>query len=171
MTAVDVLQRQFGYVYRLVALNTEGMTAEDALVQPRPAGNCANWMLGHLTAAQNGVMWLAREAPVWDLEVLKPGRGQPPVTGPENALEWEELRSRFLASEDRCLAALGRLTEADLDEAGFTDPFGAACTRGEFLTLLAVHQLYHAGQLGIARRLAGLPGAIRGPSEVAAAEA
>lgn len=165
MKAVEVLQKQFGFVYRLVALNTEGMTAEAALVQPQPAGNCANWILAHLTGAQNGVMWLAGEAPVWALEVLEPGR-LAPVTGPENALDWEDLRARFLESESRCVAALGRLTDADLDEGGFTDPFGQACTRGEFLALLAVHQLYHAGQLGVSRRLAGLEGAIRGPGEV-----
>ena len=46
----------------------------------------------------------------------------------------------------------------DLDDEGFTDPFGNQVTRGEFLNLMAFHQCYHAGQLGLSRRLAGLPG-------------
>ncbi len=61
------------------------------------------------------------------------------------------------------MAALDGLTDAQLDEGGFTDPFGNQVTRGEFLNLLAVHQNYHAGQLGLSRRLAGLEGAIRAP--------
>ena len=168
MKGGDVLRRQFGLVYALVRANTAGMDAEASLVQPKPAGNCANWVLGHLAAVHNAVMWLGNEAPVWDREELSGPGKLPPVTGPGNALDWEELTARFFASEERCMAALGRLTEDDLDEGGFTDPFGTACTRGEFLTLLAVHQLYHAGQLGTLRRIAGLDGAVKGPTEVPA---
>ncbi len=165
MKAGEVLQRQYGLMYRMVALNVDGVTAGESVVQPRPGGNCANWILAHLTTVQNGVMSLLREAPVSDREALKAGRLLPPVTGPENAFDWEELRSQFMGSQERCLAALARLTEEDLDEAGFTDPFGQAVTRGEFLAFLATHQIYHAGQLGMFRRLAGLDGAIKVPAE------
>lgn len=166
MKAGEVLQRQFRFMYRLVGLNTDGLDPAGSVVQPEPAGNCANWVLGHLASVQNAALWLLDEAPVWDREDLN-GPGKPaPVTGPENALDWDELKARFMGSEERCVAALGRLTDAQVDEAGFTDPFGAPCTRGEFLTLLAVHQLYHAGQLGILRRVAGLEGAVKGPTEV-----
>lgn len=67
-------------------------------------------------------MWLLREAPVFDRE------------------DWEELRSEFMGAQERCLAALARLTEEDLDEAGFTDPFGQPVTRGEFPAFLATHR-------------------------------
>lgn len=64
------------------------------------------------------------------------------------------------------LAALGALSDATLAE-GMTDPFGNACTRAELLNLLAIHQCYHAGQLGMARRAAGLKGAILAPGQTA----
>jgi uncharacterized damage-inducible protein DinB len=40
-------------------------------------------------------------------------------------------------------------------------------TRGGMLGLLAVHQCYHAGQLGMARRGAGLRTAILAPGQTA----
>ena len=54
------------------------------------------------------------------------------------------------------------------NEGGFTDPFGEATTRGGLLNLLAVHQNDDAGQLGLVRRLSGLPGVIRAPEPQAA---
>jgi uncharacterized damage-inducible protein DinB len=46
-------------------------------------------------------------------------------------------------------------------------PFGGQTSRAELLALLAQHQMYHAGQLGIVRRIAGLEGAVKGPGQEA----
>ncbi len=44
-------------------------------------------------------------------------------------------------------------------------PFGGTCSRAELLGTLVFHQTYHVGQLAIARRIAGMGGAIRGPGQ------
>ena len=54
----EALEKQFGYVYMVTAANLEGLTHEQSLAQPSPGGNCANWILGHLTDVQNGKMRL-----------------------------------------------------------------------------------------------------------------
>ncbi|HSM34974.1 MAG TPA: DinB family protein [Longimicrobiales bacterium] len=163
MTIKDALLQQYGFLYRTVRANLEGFTQEESLAQPQPGGNCANWILGHLTGAQNNVLGLLGEGPILEHPNIPLGGAQAAITGPENALPFVEMLEAFLASEERCLSALSAQTDESLSEGGFTDPFGGEATRGQLLNLLAFHQGYHAGQLGLSRRLVGKPGAIGAP--------
>ncbi len=112
---------------------------------------------------QNNALALLGEAPIFEHDNLPRGE-QGPVTGPENAIPFAEARERFLDSEKRCMAALSSLSDADLQEGGFSDPFGDTTTKGGLLNLIAFHQAYHAGQLGLSRRLVGHAGAIKAPA-------
>jgi len=162
MKVKDALRTQYHFFYLTTKGNLEGISAEDSLVQPSPGGNCANWILGHLLRAHNGVMGLVKEAPVWESEDLSRANTEP-ITSADQAIHWDTMVTNLVGSEDRLMAGLEALTEQQLDDEGFTDPFGNSVTRGELLNLMAVHQNYHAGQLGMSRRLAGYPGAIRPP--------
>jgi len=162
MNGKDLLKTQYHFFYRTAKLNLDGLSAEASVAQPPNGANCANWILGHVVHAHNSAMRLVNQEPVWDgpdLERVTEG----PVTSADDALDWDLLVSKFLASEARFMAGLEAMDESQLDEGGFTDPFGNAATRGGMLNFLAVHGNYHTGQLGIARRLAGLPGAIGRP--------
>jgi len=165
MTTRDLLVQQFGMIYDIAARNLEGMTHEHSLVQPRPTGNCANWILAHLVSVHNGVMQAAGAEPVWESDELARVRFDP-IRGPDDAVDWNTLRDRFLGSRARCLAALSGLSDESLAEE-VPDPFGGTTTRAGLLSVLAVHQTYHMGQLGLSRRIAGLGGAIRGPGQPA----
>ena len=162
MNARDLLVQQFALVYDVSAANLDGMTHEDSLVSVG-GGNCANWILGHLVNVHNGVMRLAGAEPVWEDPQLERA-GWDPIDDPSKAIDWEPLRTRFLASRGRCLDAIGRLSDDALDEE-VPDPFGGTTTRGALLGLISTHQWYHVGQLGIARRAAGRAGAIKGPGQ------
>ena len=157
------LERNYAMVYRAAEANLDGMTAGASLARPEGGGNCANWILAHLVVVHNGVMGVLGQDPVWDDDGLDRVR-RGPISGPDEALDWDELRERFLGSCERCLAAVRALTDRELAEE-MTDPFGEVTSRAELLTTLAFHQAYHVGQLGLARRVAGLPGAIRGPDQ------
>src|SRR5437867_12817535 len=106
----EALEKQFGYVYMVTAANLEGLTHEQSLAQPSPGGNCANWILGHLTNVQNGVMQLVGEKPVWESDQLARA-GVEPITAKSNAIEWETMRDRFLGSRERCLKAISTLSD------------------------------------------------------------
>lgn len=163
MTRQEMLERQFGIVYDVVERNVEGMTHEQSLARPGSGGNCANWILGHVVDVHNGLMQVLGEDPVWETEQLSRA-GFDPIEGPEGAIDWDTLRDRFLASRERCLAAVRALTDDALADE-FPDPFGGTTDRAGLLVILAFHQGYHAGQLGLARRFAGLPGVIKGPGQ------
>lgn len=163
MKTQQSIAHQFGLVYRMIADNVEGLSAEQSLAQPSPGGNCANWILGHLTNIQNGVMRLVGEEPVWESEQLAHA-GWEPITGPTRAIAWDTLRDRILGSRERCVAAISNLSDEKMaDEV--PHPFGGTTSRAQLLSLLAFHQAYHAGQLAIARRIAGLEGAVKGPGQ------
>jgi uncharacterized damage-inducible protein DinB len=166
MTAQEILTQQFALMYDVAKRNLDGVTAEQSLAQPPSGGNCANWILGHLVNVHNGAMRLLNQPPVWESEQLKRA-GFDPITGPDNAIDWDELRDRFLGSRKRCLDAVATLSDEAMSEAGIPHPFGGTTTRGDLLGILAFHQTYHVGQLGVARRIAGLDGAILGPGQPA----
>jgi uncharacterized damage-inducible protein DinB len=138
------------------------VSAEDSIVQPERGGNCTNWIVGHLVRAQNGVMGLLDEAPVWESTQLERAHDTP-IESPDQAIDWDVMVQKLLGSEERLMTAFEALDDERLDDQGFTDPFGNEVTRGEFLSILAFHQTYHAGQLGLSRRIAGLPGVIGAP--------
>ncbi len=163
MKAQETLGQHFGLMYQVAVSNLEGITHELSMVQPAPGGNCANWILGHLVQVQNGVMHLLGEQPVWESEQLARA-GSDPITGPAEAIDWSTLKGRFLTSRERCLKAIAALTDQSLGEI-VPHPFGGTCSRAELLNLLAFHQTYHTGQLGMSRRIAGLEGAIKGPGQ------
>lgn len=162
-TARDVLAQQFAMLYAVCRRNLEGMSTADSLVQPPGGGNCANWIVGHLVNVHNAAMQLVGEAPVWEDPQLERA-GFEPITGPANAIDWQVMVTQFLESESRCVAAIGRLSDTALAEP-MDDPFGRPSTRAGILTILAFHQTYHAGQLAMARRGAGLDGVIKGPGQ------
>lgn len=163
MTARDVLKQQFAMFYGVTRRNLDGMNAADAVVQPSGGGNCANWILGHLINVQNLAMRLIGAEPVWEDPQLERAAFDP-ITGPATAVDWNTMVSRLSGSESRCLAALGALDDVALAEP-MPDPFGRPSTRAEILVILAFHQAYHAGQLAMGRRAAGLAGAIKGPGQ------
>jgi uncharacterized damage-inducible protein DinB len=167
MKTQQAIAQQFGFVYRMIEVNTERMTAEQSLAQSTPGGNCANWIVGHLTNVQNDLMKGLGEAPVWESDQLV-NAGWEPITGPRQAIAWETMRDRLIGSRERCVAAIANLSDQQMAEQ-VPHPFGGTTTRAEALSLAAFHQAYHAGQLAIARRVAGLEGAVKAPGQPRAA--
>ena len=107
-------------------------------------------------------MDLIGEGAVWETQDLARATSEP-ITGADEAIDWDTARAKLLASENRCLAAIEDLTDEKLGEGGFQNPLGGDLTRGGLLNVLAYHQAYHAGQLGLARRISGLEGVLTPP--------
>lgn len=159
-----LLTQQFATVYAMVAANTGGMSHAESLAQPRPSGNCANWILAHLIDVHNALMRILDEAPVWEHDRLTRKTLFDPIEGDDQAFDWQTMRERFAESRERCLAATSKLSADGLAQP-MTGPFGEPTTLAGLLGTLAVHQTYHAGQLAVARRVAGLEGVVRGPGQ------
>ena len=134
----------------LMALNLEGITQGMADRAPAEGVNSVTWILHHIL-----------EYRIETIEALgasfKPEHPRP------------ETLAELLAAIHGAQAALARACEGIEDWAvvkhhpALPTPMPLDQIVGAFL----VHEAYHAGQLAIARKLLGLPGAIKEPKKLA----
>lgn len=159
---VAVLRFQNQLTQQVVNRNVEGVTHEESLMRPQPAGNSMNWVLGHLVCVYNNVLPGLGQAPVMLSDRLKRyERGSEPITK-EAALEFNALREAFDEAVARFDAGLATLTEEAMDaKAPFSPSNNPEETMRSLIGTVIFHQTYHAGQTGILRRVIGKPGAIR----------
>jgi hypothetical protein len=153
-----------GVVRQVVALNAAGVSHEESLIQPRPGGNCMNWVLGHLVAVYDRSREIFRpEGYAPDDSLARYPRGSEPITGPEDARDFGELLALWDDLAKQHEAGLAALTRGDLSKPAPFSPDGPpreGDTVGSLLATIQFHQAYHAGQLGVLRRIAGKEGAI-----------
>lgn len=155
-TNADVLKMLFGYNYEVLKTNLEGLTHEESLVQPQPAGNCLNWVLGHIVATRDAALEMLRQERVWNNDVAtRYRRGSAPISDGSNAEPLEKIVVDLHRSQDRLVIGLADVTDQNLDQAAGDQ------TLGQRLFLLQFHEAYHAGQTGLLRRIAGHEGAIK----------
>lgn len=142
--------------------NLEDVDHEASVRQPMPAGNCLNWIVGHLVAAYDNLLPVLGSEPVLSPEQKKIyERGARPLTDPAQAMPFDELRNAWTTAHERVIEGLARLSENRLAEpAPFSPANNPDETIGSLLAIFAFHQAYHVGQLGLGRRVAGLDGAV-----------
>ena len=155
----DILRFLFDFNLRALHLNCEGWTHGESIVGPEPAGNSANWTLGHILANRSYILKLIDETPLWseaDGEPYERERDAEPFD-PATGRSWESMRADLETTQEKIRAGLARLTPEKLAVKKKSEDRRIL---GEQLHFLAFHEGYHAGQLGLLRRLLGLPGAI-----------
>ncbi len=143
-------------------MNVEDVTHEESLVQPQPAGNCLNWVVGHLLCIYNNALPLVKQQPLMEKSSLKQyDRGAQPVTGAENAMHFEALVKSMEKAVTNWNEGLSNMTEKDLDAPSpFSPSNNPKETMRSLITTVSFHQAYHAGQTGVLRRIIGKKGAI-----------
>lgn len=154
---------QLRYTSFVFQANLEGVSDEDSFRQPRPAGNCINWVAGHVVGARAGIVRLVGgEAPFAAEEYERYRRSTSPVTGPEGAVPLSRMRADFAATKEPLASGLAGLADGVLAApAPFSPGEDPKETVGSLLVGLAFHEAYHTGQLGVLRRLLDRPGVIR----------
>jgi len=156
------LATQFRFAHGVFHRNTEGITHVETLEQPQPAGNCMNWIGGHLADARNGILRLLDRPPVFPEEYSERyRRGSAPITEPGRALDWSRIVAAMDESHEAILDALTTIAPERLAAPMPEDrnPFQVSNV-GEMLGTFVFHESYHVGQLGVLRRVYGKAGAI-----------
>jgi len=150
-----------------IAANLAGLSHEQSLQQPRPAGNCVNWLAGHLLTSREGlkqILKISGEPSLGAREAESYRQGSAPLSSPERAVRLERLDSELQKCSADIVSKIRSMSEAELD--ALLDPklFPGPVDQpslANLLTLFLFHEAYHSGQIGLSRRLLGQPSGIR----------
>jgi hypothetical protein len=151
-----ILAKQFALNYLTLDRNLSGISNELSLVGPTRGGNCINWVVGHILSTRNAGHQLLGIPPAWEDPVAdRYKRGSKPMIDAAEAVRLETLVALCRTSQGALNDALLTTTDDDLEREVDDKPLGLQ------LAELSFHESYHAGQLGVLRRVVGLAGVIR----------
>jgi hypothetical protein len=164
MSQVDRLslvinQIRFAREYTLSLLND--LSPEDWFRQPAGGVSHLAWQIGHLAMAQYGLcLFRMRGRAEVDLELMsssfrkKFSKGTTPDPDPAANPSVEEIRGVFDRVFEQTMLELPAVTESQLDET-VDMPYAAYPTKFGGLLFCSHHEMLHAGQIGLLRRLIG----------------
>ena len=161
MTGRDAIQSALGSTKLLLTRYVEDLSDADLLTRPVPGANHIAWQLGHLIFAEPYLVKqglpeaLYPDLPASFAETYGPnGAGK---DGPNGFLSKAEYLSLFDKVRSATLAAVGKLSDADLDRPTIGSMAPHAPTLGDLLLLVCNHTLMHGGQFTVVRRKLGKP--------------
>lgn len=156
----SLLAKLYEINYGALFRNLEGITHEESFVQPEPAGNCVNWVLGHIVATRNRLLPLVGAEPIWPREQAFRYSGRDEANfSPETAVHLDSIKTDLARSQQQLLTALEALSDRDLSAPG-KDGRPLA----EIIGFFQFHESYHSGQIALLRRIIGKPGVIKPPA-------
>jgi len=163
MSVQDTLRELAQKVRYTVDVNVKDVSHAESLTQPRPAGNCSNWVLGHLLAIYSKVLPMLGEQSVIAMDRIKRyDRYSAPMVDAAEAIPFEELVAAWSTTCDRVDAGIARVSDEMLRQPVPESPSANPNeTVHSMLFTIMFHQAYHSGQLGLLRRLVGKEGAIK----------
>jgi DinB superfamily len=162
MTGSD-LARMYEISYGAINRNLEDVSNDESLVRPQAAGNCLNWVLGHIVLYRGMMMKMVGLTPIFEDERAATYRRGGHPDGSEQYLDLATLRGLLSDAHQQLIPALCEMTDEQL-AANVPEEFNRpplAGRIGNALARLSFHESYHAGQIGLLRRIAGKDGAIR----------
>jgi len=158
MNGTQVLVSALKSTHHLVNWFIADLSDADLLVRPVVGANHIAWQLGHLIASERG---LAKQIPGTVYPALPDGF-EARHTKDTSALDVGFLtKAEYVAQLDATraatIAAIERLTDADLDTATAGPMVAFAPNLGALTLLVANHVMMHAGQFTTVRRKLGKP--------------
>lgn len=148
-----------GYTKSLIA------DVEDELWFTIPEGCVTHvaWQVGHLAMAQYGLcLFRIRGRQSEDSELMSSAfrkkyfKGTTPDPDPAKNPPVEEIRTVFQRVYEQAVAEMANYREADLQDP-IDEPYAAFNTKLGGLLFCSHHEMMHAGQIGLLRRLLGKP--------------
>jgi hypothetical protein len=141
----------------------EGLSDEDWFRQPDEGITHIAWQIGHLAMAEYGLcLFRIRGRQPEDLELMTGkfrkqfSRGSTPAADPSNCTAPPEIRSVLDRVHQQAMKELASCHEGDLNEE-IEEPYAVYNTKLGALFFCAHHEMLHAGQIGLLRRLLGKP--------------
>lgn len=158
-TALDQMDIARRYTKSLL----EDLTAEEWFWHPSELTTHIAWQVAHVSIAQYALCLMRVRGKAESDESLisasyfeRFGRGSTPTAGAEGNPPLEEIKRVFDAVFRQSQAELAERTDEELDVPVET-PHPMFKTKLEAVDFAPMHELVHAGQIGLLRRLMGKP--------------
>jgi uncharacterized damage-inducible protein DinB len=136
------------------------LSDEDLLVRPVPGANHTAWQLGHLISSEIGLLapLIGASYPQLPAGFREQHEKQTAaVEPPRGFLKKDEYLKLFGQVREATLAAVEKLSDADLNKPTTGQMAKFAPTLGALLILASNHVLMHLGQVTVVRRKLGKP--------------
>ena len=159
-TFTETIAAQYRFNYFVVNTNLQGITDEESRRLPQPGGNPLNWIVGHIIIVRQSLITKLGGQRLLSPESSKAyGRGSTPDSELPETLP--ALLAAYERSQEELDALFARIGESELAGPAPFHPLGTPeASLATLLQKAVCHEAYHAGQLGIGRRLVGKTGAI-----------
>ena len=146
---------------RTLGANLDGISQEESLTAPAKECSSVNWIAGHVLNSRDRLLArLGGKKFLGDEEAEFYRMGTKPATAGETSVPLERLLEGIKTTGAALIEKLQSLSEQDLEAEIDPKIIPAKLEKpnlGALLTFLLYHEAYHAGQLGLARRLLGKP--------------
>ena len=137
------------YNHYVVNKNLEGITHKESLITPQAGGSCINMVLGHIVGARDTLLKsFGFEEMCYEKTEKVYAQGAKPVKT-EDATDLNKLLEMYNESQEKIMKVIPQ-TDLSGDE-----------EKTKNLVGLAFHEAYHAGQIGILRRVIGKEGVLK----------
>jgi hypothetical protein len=161
MNAKDAIRTTLQSTHGMLTSYVSDLSDADLLVRPVPNANHIAWQLGHLISAEVGL--LGPHLPGVSAVQLPAGfkeqhnKATAAVDPPKGFLTKAEYLNLFNQAREATIAALNKISDADLDKPMSGSMAKFAPTLGAMMVLQSNHVLMHAGQFTVVRRKLGKP--------------
>jgi hypothetical protein len=160
MTARDAVKTALASTKNWLNMYVADLSDTDFLVRPVPGANHIAWQMGQLieTEAMMSDQLGGKVYPPLPMHFNKTyGKDFAAIDTPDKFLNKADYVNLFNTLRDATIAAVGNMTDADLDKPLTGEMAQWAPTVGALLLLTADHTMMHAGQFTVIRRKLGKP--------------
>jgi hypothetical protein len=158
---VELARRQIAVARRYTQTLLDGLDDADWFHQPPQTPTHIAWQVGHLAMAEYGLcLFRIRGRRPEDLELMPSkfrkqfSRGSIPSNDPGCYPSVAQLRHVFDTIHNQAMREISEYRLEDLDEK-IDEPYAVFDTKLGALFFCAHHEMLHAGQIGLLRRLVG----------------
>ena len=161
MNGIQVIEAALKATQSVLNMYVNDFTDADFFVRPTPTANHTAWQIGNVIAGDKLLIQSQLpdaaypELPDGFVETHGPGGAK--KDGPDGFLTKAEYLALFDEVRSATIAAVSKLTDADLDRPVTGDFAQYAPTLGNLFIMVSDHTLMHAGQFTVIRRVLGKP--------------
>lgn len=161
MNGIELLTAALQSSRKMLEWILSDLSDSDLLVRPVPGANHFAWQLGHLIASERAMV--LEQLPAAQMPELPAGFAEAHGKGTATSDDATRFLSRgeyvaLLGSiREATIAAVGKLTDADLSRPTTGNMASFCPTLGTLLGLLNDHIMMHLGQATVIRRKLGKP--------------